>query len=132
MSSRPQSFRLWKTLSSRKTPWKHPNKKLEKQKCENKANPAQVKQKKSENKTIRIRARNMPEKPRVYAVSKSSMKKKQKGHCVHQVSGIDRPRPRSLLEGPRRNLYKNPNLVPPSKMFLTNQNGRPLYLFIER
>lgn len=31
-----------------------------------------------------------------------------------------------------RNLNKNPNLVPPSKMFLTNQNGRPLYLFIER
>lgn len=30
-----------------------------------------------------------------------------------------------------RNL-KNPNLVPPSKMFLTNQNGGTLYLFIER
>lgn len=24
---------------------------------------------------------------------------KKKGHCVHQVSGIDRPRPRTLLEG---------------------------------
>ncbi|CAG9569147.1 unnamed protein product [Danaus chrysippus] len=35
------------------------------------------------------------------------------------------------IGGLLRNLYKNPDLEPPSKMFLTNQYGRPLYLFIE-
>lgn len=56
---------------------------------------------------------------------------KKRGHCLHQVSRIDRPRPRTPLEDAHRNLNKNPNLVPPSKMFLTSQNGRPS-LFVYR
>lgn len=41
-------------------------------------------------------------------------KKNEKGHCVHQVSGIDRPRPRTRLEGPLRNFVQKPQ---PSSAF---------------
>lgn len=47
------------------------------------------------------------------------MKSVASGPASHAIGGL------------LRNLYKNPNLEPPSKMFLTNQYGRPLYLFIE-
>lgn len=48
---------------------------------------------------------NMPAKS---CRSESSVRYNEKGHCPRQVSGIDAPRPRSLLDGARSNFEQKP------------------------